>query len=234
MSASGSATAPTTACSCAARDADNPDQRIAEDIEQVRRHAPIRFSIQPAQPGRDARLLLVILWSISARLHASRARTSSCRACCSGSRSSMRSFGTWRDPPHRPAADPRSTSSSSATRPISASRWRGCANTPSRSRCSTASEPTEQRLRSAASARIVDNFMAIVNRRKQAHASSRRATARSTSSCPTSSRRRSTSSARSARHAARRPPAPSARRTALSFFIDATRRSPTTRRCSTA
>ena len=68
--------------------ADNPDQRIAEDIKQFT-DTTYSFSIQLLSQISTLVSFSIILWGISSDF-AFPGRTSSCRASCSGSRSSTR------------------------------------------------------------------------------------------------------------------------------------------------
>ena len=121
-------------------EADNPDQRIAEDL---RKYVETTYSLSLSLLTQSATLVsfVAILWTISRDF------------TFPGTDTVVPGLLVWfvialcgarhvADAPDRPAADPAQLPAGALRGGLSASRWRGCANTPSRSPSSKASRPS--------------------------------------------------------------------------------------------
>ena len=118
--------------------ADNPDQRIAEDVRQfIDRPAFIPIGLNLLNAVVTLGSFAVILWNLSAAapFHLFGINIRHPRLSVLG-RADLRRHRNDSHAFHRPSARSRSISSSSATKQISASIWCACGKIPSRSRCS--------------------------------------------------------------------------------------------------
>ena len=155
---------PTARSSCTARRTDNPDQRIAEDVRELRRERARALAL--AALGRRRR------WSPSA------ASSGGCRAAGRSSIDGTTStipglmmwvailyalIATWLTHLRRPAARRRSSSTSCASRPTSATAWCASAITSRRSR-SRAAKPSSGAARSSASSTSIENWWQLIRR----------------------------------------------------------------------
>ena len=146
--------------------ADNPDQRIADDVKLFVEQT-LSISVGLLSAVVTLASFVVILWGLSAEAPLAYVRQRIRDPRLSGmGRADLRDLRNGADALDRLAAGPSRFSSSSALRPTSASTWCGCARTPSRSRCCRARAPNAGGSRERFG-RVVENWYDIMSRTKR-------------------------------------------------------------------